>query len=102
MLCVALLQIAQTTDQLFAWNVFVVGKEIALGGLSSVVDENVGVGGHASDGTDHVAGIISKTEQRAEGKSVLIENVQLLSGGVLLQQLTCDLSLGGQDDAICC
>lgn len=51
---VALLEIAKSADELFARDVFVVGKEISLSGLASVVDEDVGIGRHTSDGTDHV------------------------------------------------
>jgi hypothetical protein len=34
-----------------------------------------------------------------EGR-VLVEGVQLLGGGVLLEQLGCDLALGGEHDAV--
>lgn len=33
-------------------------------------------------------------------QDILIQNVQLLGGGVLFQQLGCHAALGGQDDAI--
>lgn len=55
MLCVSLLQIAKAADQLFAWDVLIVGEEVTLGGLAGVVDEDVGVGVHTCDGADHVA-----------------------------------------------
>ncbi len=84
MLRVALLQVTQAAHELLAGDVFVVGEEVLLGGLASVVDEDVGVGGHACDGTDHV----------------VVEDVDLLGGGVLVQQLGGHLALGGQDDAV--
>ena len=40
---------------MLAGDVVVVGEEEALRGLTSVVDEDVGVRGHAGDGADHVA-----------------------------------------------
>ena len=55
MLRVTLLQIAQAADKLFARNLLVVGEEVVLSGGASVVDEDVGIGGHSGDGTDHVA-----------------------------------------------
>lgn len=54
-LCVSLLKVAKSSHKLLAGNVFVVGKEVSLGGLAGVVDEDVGIGRHASDSTDHVA-----------------------------------------------
>ena len=56
---VALFKVTQASDELFAGDFFVVGEEIALSGLAGVVDEDVGVGSHASDGADHVAMMIS-------------------------------------------
>ena len=56
---VALLEVTEATDELFTGDFFVVGEEVALSGLTGVVDEDVGVGGHASDGADHVAVMIS-------------------------------------------
>ena len=53
---VALLEVAQPAHELLAGYVFVVGEQVALRGLAGVVDEDVGVGGHASDSTYHVAG----------------------------------------------
>ena len=52
---VALLQVAQPAHQLLARNLVVVGEQVALRGLAGEVDEDVGVGGHAGDGADHVA-----------------------------------------------
>lgn len=54
-LSVTLLEIAQATDELLAGDLLVVGQEVVLGGGAGVVDENVGVGRHSSDGADHVA-----------------------------------------------
>lgn len=54
-LCVSLLEVAESADELLARNVFVICEEIALGGLAGVVDEDVGVGGHSCYGADHVA-----------------------------------------------
>lgn len=53
-MCVSLLQVAKAPDKLLAGDVFVVGKQISLCSLSSVVDKNVGVGRHACHGADHV------------------------------------------------
>lgn len=55
MLSVALLEIAKTAHELLARDFFVVGEQISLGGLSGVVDEDVCIGRHASDGADHIA-----------------------------------------------
>ena len=52
---VALLEVAEAAHELFAGDVGIVGEQVALRGLASVVDEDVGVGGHACDGADHVA-----------------------------------------------
>lgn len=57
MLGVALLQIAETADELFARDFFAVGNEVALGGLSGVVNEDVRISGHTSNSTDHVTAI---------------------------------------------
>ena len=51
---IPLFQVAQAADELFAGDLFVVGEEVALGGLAGVVDEDVGVGSHTSDGADHI------------------------------------------------
>jgi len=55
-LCVALLGVAEPAHQLLARDIFVVGQEVPLGGLSGEFDEDVGVGRHARHGADHVAG----------------------------------------------
>ena len=55
MLRISLLEITQTSYQLFTGYVFVVGEKVSLGGLASVVDEDVGIGSHACDSTYHVA-----------------------------------------------
>ena len=52
---IPLLEIAEALDEHLARNVLVVGTEVALGGLSGVVDEDVGVGGHACYCAYHVA-----------------------------------------------
>lgn len=54
MLSVALLQIAQATDELLARDVFVVGEKVSLSGLAGVVDEDVRIGCHACNGADHI------------------------------------------------
>jgi len=54
MLGVTLLQITESADELFAGDVFVVGEEVSLSGLSGVVDKDVGIGGHSSNSADHV------------------------------------------------
>lgn len=51
---ISLLQITQSTDKLFTWNVFIVREEVALGVLASIVDQNVGIGVHTRNGADHV------------------------------------------------
>lgn len=98
---VALFQITQTPDKLLARNVFIVGKEVALGSLTSVVDENVGVSGHTSDGTNHITTDILELHSQRFGKSgLLIQDVELFSRGILFEELAGDLSFRGQDDAI--
>ena len=66
--------------KLFAWDVFVVDKEVALGGLAGVVDEDVCVGNHACYCADHVA--IESLEfilpNRVSGNA-LVQDVELLS-----------------------
>lgn len=52
---VPLLQIAYPADQLFTRDVLIVGQQVSLGSLAGVIDEDVGVGGHARNRTDHVA-----------------------------------------------
>ena len=59
MLGVALFEITQPPHQLFARDIFVVGQEISLGGLSRVIDEDVGVRSHTCHRAYHVAGFIS-------------------------------------------
>ena len=54
MLRISLLEITQTSYQLFTGYIFVVGEKVSLGGLAGVVDEDVGIGGHACDSTYHV------------------------------------------------
>lgn len=51
---IPLLQVTQPAHKLLAGNVFVVGEEVALGVLTSVVDQDVGIGVHASHCADHV------------------------------------------------
>lgn len=52
---ITLLEITQTSYQLFTGYVFVVGKEISLGGLAGVVDKDVRIGSHACYSAYHVA-----------------------------------------------
>lgn len=52
---IALFEVAEASDELFARDFFIVREEVALGSLTGVVDEDVGVGSHAGDGADHVA-----------------------------------------------
>ena len=107
-LCVALLEIAQTAHELLAGDVFVVGPEILLGGLAGVVDEDVGIGRHAGNGANHVAAIINQPifspSQSSplpwKKRDVLVEDVELLGRCVLLEELRGNLALGGEDDAI--
>ena len=54
MLCIALFGVAESSDKLLARDVFIVGEEITLGLLSSVVDENVRISGDATYGANHV------------------------------------------------
>jgi len=54
-LCVALLQIAQSAHQLLARDILVVGHQVVLRCLTSVVNQDVRIGGHSGDGADHVA-----------------------------------------------
>ena len=75
-----------------------------MGGLTSVIDQNIGISCHAGYGTDHVAAAVRMriiyvyiSEAR-----ILIEDVELLGGCVLLEKLRCDLSFGGEDNAILC
>jgi hypothetical protein len=75
---VSLLEIAQAAHELLAGNVFVVGEEVALGGLAGVVDEDVGIGRHASDGADHVAILTLAHLGHAGGCDALVQDVQLL------------------------
>jgi hypothetical protein len=51
---ISLLEITQSANQLLTWNVFVVGKKVALGVLTGIVDENVGIGVHTRNGANHV------------------------------------------------
>ena len=84
---VALLEVAQAADELLAGDVFVVGQEVTLGGLTGVVDEDVGVGRHPCYGTDHIAGDLLVVGWRGglrRVRNALVENVQLLGRCVLL------------------
>lgn len=58
-LCIILFEIVEMMDELFVGNVFVVCKEIVLGGLLGVVDEDVGVSGYVGDGVNYV--VINKS-----------------------------------------
>ncbi len=61
---------------MFAGNVFVVGEQVSLSGLSGVVDEDVGIGSHTCYGADHVAAIKSAS---------IIRNI---IGGILVQDIS--------------
>jgi hypothetical protein len=54
-LCIPLLQVAQSLSELFYRNVLVEREEMTLRGGSSVIDERVCVGGETSDSYDDVA-----------------------------------------------
>lgn len=62
-LCVTLLEVTKAAHQLLAGDVSVVGEEVALRGLAGVVDKDVRVGRHASDGAEHVAVFIQVCHQ---------------------------------------
>jgi hypothetical protein len=51
---ISLLEITQSADELLTGNIFVVGKKVALGVLTGIVDENVGIGVHTRHGANHV------------------------------------------------
>lgn len=95
MLSVALLQVTESAYELFAGDVFVVGEEVSLSGLSGIVDKDVGIGGHSSNSADHVTEqmiyisqeILNKGALAWGGGCALVQDVELLSGSVLLQQL---------------
>jgi hypothetical protein len=75
---VSLLEIAQAAHKLLAGNIFVVGEEVALGGLAGVVDEDVGIGRHTSNGADHVADMALAHLRYAGDCDALVQDVQLL------------------------
>lgn len=52
---VSLFEIAQALSKEFDGDGFIVGEEVALGGLSGVVDQRVGIGGQASDTTENIS-----------------------------------------------
>jgi hypothetical protein len=54
-LCIPLLQVAQSLSELFYWNVLVEREEMTLCSGSSVIDERVCIGGETSDTYDDVA-----------------------------------------------
>lgn len=47
---------------MFVWNVFVVGEEVVLCGLMSIVYENVGVCGYVSYIVDYVIGVVDMSK----------------------------------------
>ena len=106
MLRVALLQIAEAAHELLTGNVGVVGEEVLLGGLTGVVDKDVGVSGHTCYGGDHVATkVISLTayvDRLDCSIHLLVQDVELLGAGVLLQEFACDFALCCENDAIVC
>ena len=63
MLGVALFQVAQAPHELLTGDLFVVCQKVALSGLAGVVNEDVGIGGHAGDGADHVTVVNQPFEQ---------------------------------------
>lgn len=52
---VSLFEIAQALSEEFDGDGFVVGEEVALRGLSGVVDQRVGIGGQTSDATQDIS-----------------------------------------------
>jgi hypothetical protein len=102
-LCVSLLQITQPPNKLFARNILVVGKKVVLSSLASIVDEDVCVGGHSSDGADHVAWfLLASSSFNFHAGYPLVENVKLLSACVLLQELACNLPFRSKNNSILC
>lgn len=79
-----MLQIAQPSNKLLAWNVFIVGEEIPLGRLTGVIDEDIGIGGHAGHRADHIATRVTKANFHPERLGLLIEDVEFLRRCVLL------------------
>lgn len=67
---IPLLQITQSAHKLLAGNVFVVSEEVALGVLTSVIDQDVSIGVHASHCADHVTVIYELGVQH----KVIVEN----------------------------
>ena len=110
MLSVTLLEVAKSTDELFARDVLVVREEVSLGGLASVVDQDVGIRGHTCDGADHVAmeaALVRTKSYRMteEGKAravtdVLIQDVQFFGRRILLEELRRHFSFRSQDNSI--
>jgi len=125
MLGISLLEITETFNEHLTRNVFIVGRQIALGGLPSEVDEDIGVCSHTCYGADHVADALlalcthdaqlphptpkeapkSKPHPARDlvsGCHSLIQNVQFLRTCILLQQLTRDLPLRRKYNPILC
>lgn len=91
---ITLLEIAHSTNELLAGDFFVVRKEVALSRLPGVVDKDVGICSHTSNGTDHVAtpeGVsISATTfyfqpPSTQERGILVQNIKLLRRCVLFQ-----------------
>jgi hypothetical protein len=97
---ISLLEIAKLAHELLAGHVFVVGEEVALGGLTGVVDEDVGIGGHTRYSADHVATTELVPPGQSRRHDALVQDVQLLGGCVLLQQLARHLPLRREDNAV--
>jgi hypothetical protein len=65
-------------------------------GVAGKGDEGVGVGVHAGDGADHIAGrLVREGMNRRDRMDVLVEDVEFLGGGVLFEELAGDFAFGG-------
>lgn len=105
MLGITLLEITHPADKLFTGNFFVVGQEVALGGLPGVVDQDVGVCSHTRNSTDHITIIVlapvpSPVSQLLRKYRLLVQNIKLLRRRILLQQFAGHLLLGSENDTI--
>lgn len=73
-----------------------------MGGLTGVVDEDVGISSHTCDCADHVAKQSQLNASLPKLKNVLVQYVELLCRCILFKELAGDLSLCGQYNSICC
>lgn len=103
-LSVTLLQVAESADKLLARDLFAVGNEVALGCLSGVVDEDIRIGSHTGDSTNHVTArwLIARNTCTFEFWHILVQSIQFLGRCVLLEQLARHLLLRSEDNAIVC